>query len=80
MESNVRMAQKRRTRSSFKEDRQMIQMAEASATLEEAAAAFRTSIETIERKAKHLSLPVKGRGGQKRLSARFADGLGAKGE
>jgi hypothetical protein len=41
-------------------------MAEASASVEEAAAMFRTSIETIERKAKKLSILRAG----KRLSAR----------
>ena len=70
---------KRRTRFTYEEDRQLIQMAAASATLEEAAAMFRTSIETIERKAKLLGLRFKVRADRKRLSARFADlGLKAK--
>ena len=46
---------------SLKEDRQLIQMAAASATLEEAAAVLRTSIETIERKAKRLGIKLKGK-------------------
>jgi hypothetical protein len=46
---------------SLKEDRQLIQMAAASATLEEAAAVFRTSIETIERRAKRLGIKLKGK-------------------
>jgi len=54
---------KRRGKGSFslKEDRQLIQMAAASATLEEAAAILRTSIETIERKAKRLGIKLKGK-------------------
>jgi hypothetical protein len=47
---------KRTTRFTYEEDRQLIQMAAASATLEEAAAMFRTSIETIERKAEKLGI------------------------
>jgi DNA-binding CsgD family transcriptional regulator len=51
---------KRRGKGSFslKEDRELIQMAAASATLEEAAAVLRTSIETIERKAKRLGIKL----------------------
>ena len=48
-------------------------MAAASATVEEAAATFRTTFDTIERKAEKLGLPLKRRDGRKRLSARFAD-------
>ena len=56
------MAKRRRKGSfSLKEDRQLIQMAAASATLEEAAAVLRTSIETIERKAKRLGIKLKGK-------------------
>jgi hypothetical protein len=62
------MKKKRTRRFSWKEDRQLIQMATASATLEEAAAMFRTSIETIERKAKLLGLRFKVRADRKRLS------------
>jgi len=50
-----------RGRFSLKEDRQLIQMAAASATLEEAATILRTSIETIERKAKRLGIKLKGK-------------------
>jgi hypothetical protein len=45
----------------LKEDRQLIQMAAASATLEEAAAILLTSVETIERKAKRLGIKLKGK-------------------
>jgi hypothetical protein len=63
------MAKKRRHgRFSYAEDRRLIQLAAASATVEEAAAMFRTSIETIERKAKKLGIL---RAGRKRLSARY---------
>jgi hypothetical protein len=55
------MAKKRRTRFSLKEDRQLIQMAASSATLEKAAAIFRTSLDTIERKAKRLGIKLKGK-------------------
>jgi hypothetical protein len=50
------MAKKRRGSFTWKEDRQLIQMAAASAALEEAAAIFRTSAERIERKAKSWGL------------------------
>ncbi len=53
------MAKSRNGRFSLKEDRQLIQMAAASATLEEAAAIFRTSVETIERKAERLGIKLK---------------------
>jgi hypothetical protein len=57
------VAKRRRGKGSFslKEDRELIQMAAASATLEEAAAVLRTSIETIERKAKRLGIKLKGK-------------------
>jgi hypothetical protein len=56
------MAKRRgRGRFSLKEDRQLIQMAAASATLEEAAAILRTSVETIERKAERLGIKFKGK-------------------
>ena len=55
------MAKKRSGPFSLKEDRQLIQMAASSATLEEAAAIFRTSVETIERKAKRLGIKLKGK-------------------
>jgi hypothetical protein len=54
------MAKRRgRGRFSLKEDRQLIQMAAASATLEEAAASLRTSVETIERMAGRLGIKLK---------------------
>jgi len=55
------MAKKRRTRFSLKEDRQLIQMAATSATLEEAAAIFRTSVNTIEKKSKMLGIQLRRR-------------------
>ena len=55
------MAKKRRGRFSLKEERQLIQMAATSATLEEAAVIFRTSVDTIERKAKRLGIKLKGK-------------------
>ena len=62
------MMAKRRTRFTYAEDRHLIQMAAASATLEEAAATFKTTIKTIERKARKLGLL---RADRKRLSARL---------
>jgi hypothetical protein len=53
------MAKSRNGRFSLKEDRQLIQMAAASGTLEEAAAIFRTSVETVERKAERLGIKLK---------------------
>jgi hypothetical protein len=68
------MAKKRRHgRFSLKEERELIQMAADSATLEEAAAACRTTIETIERIAKRLGLTLRGCDGRKPLSVRSAD-------
>jgi hypothetical protein len=55
------MTKKRSGRFSLKEERQLIQMAATSATLEEAAAIFRTSVDTIERKAKRLGIKLKGK-------------------
>ena len=52
---------KKRSQFSLKEDRQLIQMAATSATLEKAAAIFRTSVDTIERKAKRLGIKLKGK-------------------
>jgi hypothetical protein len=53
------MAKKRSGPFSLKEERQLIQMAATSATLEKAAAIFRTSVDTIERKAKRLGIKLK---------------------
>ena len=55
------MAKKRSGPFSLKEERQLIQMAATSATLEKAAAIFRTSVDTIERKAKRLGINLKGK-------------------
>jgi hypothetical protein len=70
------MAKKRRTRFSLKEDRQLIQMAATSATLEEAAAIFRTSVDTIENKCKRLGIQLRRRG-RKRPIRRLVE-LGLK--
>jgi hypothetical protein len=57
------MAKKRSGRFSLKEERQLIQMATTSATLEEAAAAiFRTSVDTIEKKSQRLGIQLRRRG------------------
>jgi hypothetical protein len=56
-------------------------MAAESVTLEEAAAAFGTSVATIELVARRLGLPLRGRDHAKHLSAGAADvGLKAKGK
>jgi hypothetical protein len=76
------MAKKRtRGRFTYAEDRTLIQMAAGSATLDEAAVTFRTSVETIERKAEKLGLLSVEHDGRKRLSARRLElGLKAKGK
>jgi hypothetical protein len=66
------MTRKRpRGRFAYADDRKLIQMAAASATLEEAAAMFGTSIGVMERMAKRLGLLLVEPNGQKRLSARL---------
>jgi hypothetical protein len=45
----------------LKEGRQLIQMAATSATLEEAAAIFRTSIDTVEKKSKRFGIQLRRR-------------------
>jgi len=64
------MAKKRSGPFSLKEDRQLIQMAATSATLEKAAAIFRTSVDTIERKAKRLGIKLNGKRPKLGLKAR----------
>ncbi len=64
------MAKKRSGPFSLKEERQLIQMAATSATLEKAAAIFRTSVDTIERKAKRLGIKLKGKRPKLGLKAR----------
>jgi len=59
--TKLKLAKKRRSRFSLKEDRQLIQMAATSATLEEAAAIFRTSVDTIEKKSKRLGIQLRRR-------------------
>jgi hypothetical protein len=56
------MVKKRSGRFSLKEERQLIQMAATSATLEEAAAIFRTSVDTIEKKSERLGIQFRRRG------------------
>jgi hypothetical protein len=69
------MAKKRaRGPFTYAEDRKLIQMAADSATLDEAAVALSTSVETIERRVKGLGLLLVESDGQKRLSS----GLGLK--
>ena len=67
-----------RGRFTYAEDRKLIEMAAGSATLDEAAVTFRTSAETIERRAKRLGLLLVESDGQKRLSSGL--GLKAKGK
>jgi len=55
------LAKKRKSRVSLKEDRQLIQMAATSTTLEEAAAIFRTSVDAIEKKSKRLGIQLRRR-------------------
>ena len=69
---------KKRSRFSLKEDRQLIQMAATKAALEEAAAIFRTSVDTIENKCKRLGIQLRRRG-RKRPIRRLV-GLGLKGK
>jgi probable addiction module antidote protein len=49
---------RRNSRFSLKEDRQLIQIAATSVTVEEAAAIFRTSVVMIEQKARKLGIPL----------------------
>ena len=56
------MAKKRSGPFSLKEERQLSRMAATSATLEEAAAIFRTSVNTIENKCKRLGIQLRRRG------------------
>ncbi len=58
------MAKKRRGQFSLKEERQLIQMAATSATLEEAAAILRTSVDAIEKKSERLGIEFR-RSGRK---------------
>jgi hypothetical protein len=57
-----KMAKKRSGPFSLKEERQLIRMAATSATLEEAAAIFQTSVNTIENKCKRLGIQLRRRG------------------
>ena len=70
------MAKKRSGPFSLKEERQLIQMAATSATLEKAAAIFRTSVNTIEKKSKMLGIQLRRRS-RKRPIRRLV-GLGLK--
>jgi hypothetical protein len=69
----MKVTKLRHGRFSLKEDRQLIQMAAASASLEEAAAIFQTSVEVIEQDAEKLAIPLNVRIGRKSLSERFSD-------
>ena len=55
------MVSKRRGRFALKDERALISMATNGATLSEIAAKFRTSVKTIERKARELSVSIKRR-------------------
>jgi hypothetical protein len=68
------MAKKRSGPFSLKEERQLIQMAASSATMEEAAAIFRTSVDIIEKKSRKLSIEFRRSGRKTKL------GLKAKGK
>jgi hypothetical protein len=72
------MAKKRRGRFSLKEERQLIQMAATSATLEEAAVIFRTSVDSIENKCKRLGIQLRRRGRKRPLRRLVELGLKAK--
>jgi hypothetical protein len=61
------MAKKRIGPFSLKEERQLIQLAATSATLEEAAAIFRTSVDTIGNKCKRLGIQLRRRGRKRPL-------------
>ena len=63
---------------SLKEDRQLIQMAATSAKLEEAAAIFRTSVDTIENKCKGLGISVETTRSKKPIGRLAEIGLKAK--
>jgi len=56
------MAKKRSGRFSLKKERQLIQMAATSATLEEAAVIFQTSVDTIGTSCKRLGIQLRRRG------------------
>jgi hypothetical protein len=72
------MTKKRSGRFSLKEERQLIRMAATSATLEDAAAIFRTSVDTIENKCKRLGIQLRRRGRNRPI--RRLIGLGLKGK
>jgi len=72
------MAKKRSGRFTLKEERQLIQMAATSATLEEAAAIFRTSVDTIEKKSKRLGIQLRRRGRKRPIRRLVELGLKAK--
>ena len=72
------MAKKRTGRFSLKEERQLIQMAASSATIEEAAAIFRTSVDTIEKKSERLGIEFRRRGRKRPIRRLVELGLKAK--
>ena len=72
------MEKNRRGRFSLKEERQLVQMAASSATLEEAAAILRTSVDAIEKKSQRLGIEFR-RHGRKMPIRRLVElGLKAK--
>jgi hypothetical protein len=73
------MAKKRSGRFSLKEEPQLIQMATTSATLEEAAAIFRTSVDAIEKKSQRLGIQLRRRGRKRPIRRLVEPGPKAKG-
>ena len=66
--NEIEMTKKTRGRFAYADDQKLIQLAAASATLEEAAAMFGTSINVMDRMAKRLGLAMERRNGRKRPS------------
>ena len=61
---------RRQGRFSWKEDRELIAMAASGATVSQLAAKFRTTVETIRRKAKTLEVQITGLGRKIGLKAK----------
>ena len=70
---------RRRTRFSFKDDREFIAMAATGATVKDAAVKFNTPVETIQRTARKLGISIKNERLTKRSSAKLVE-LGLKPE
>ena len=74
------MEKNRRGRFSLKEERQLIQMAASSATLEEAAAILRTSVDAIEKKSQRLGIEFRRHGKKMPIRRLVEPGLKGKGK